>query len=131
MASATSRTRARGAGFTLLEVLVALAIIGVVLLAALRGAMTLSNSARDARYKLLAILSAENRLHELRLSSPQLSVGVSRQDCDQAGLHLVCEQSVMATPNPFFRVVQVRALGADSGEERELASMTTVLGTTQ
>jgi general secretion pathway protein I len=127
---AALRTRERaGAGFTLLEVLVALAIIGVVLLAALRGAMLLTNTARDARIKLLAVLTAENRLHELRLAGSQLGPGMSRQDCEQGGFQFVCEQSIQPTPNPFFRRVQVRVLNSDSGSEREYALLMTVLPT--
>jgi general secretion pathway protein I len=124
-----SRTRERAvAGFTLLEVLVAMVVIGVVLLAAVRGAVSLTNSARDARIKLLAVLTAENRIHELTLGGPQqLAVGDNRQDCDQGGLHFVCEQSIQSTPNPFFRRVQVRVLNSDSGSEREYALLMSVL----
>jgi general secretion pathway protein I len=125
---AASRTPERDrAGFTLLEVLVALVVIGLVLLAAMRGALALSNSARDARIKLLAVLTAENRLHELRLIGPQLSVGVNRQDCDQGGFRFSCEQTIEPTPNPFFRRVQVRVLNSDAGSEREYALLMTVL----
>jgi general secretion pathway protein I len=101
------------------------------LLAAVRGAMTLTNSARDVRTKLLAVLTAENRIVELRLSRQTLAVGMNRQDCDQGGLHFVCEQSVQSTPNPFFRRVQVRVLmsNADSGLEREYALLMTVMST--
>jgi general secretion pathway protein I len=123
-----SRTPERsGAGFTLLEVLVAMVVIGVVLLAAVRGAISLTNSARDARIKLLAVLTAENRIEELRLAGSQLAIGENRQECDQGGLHFVCEQSIQSTPNPFFRRVQVRVLNADSGSEREFALLMTVL----
>jgi general secretion pathway protein I len=125
---AASRTLERAStGFTLLEVLVALVVIGVVLLAAVRGAMTLTNSARDVRAKLLAVLTAENRVVELRLGGPHLVVGVNRLDCEQGGLHFVCEQSIQSTPNPFFRRVQVRVLNSDSGSEREYALLMTVL----
>jgi len=125
---AASRTVEPGcAGFTLLEVLVALVVIGVVLLAAVRGAMALTNSARDVRTKLLAVLTAENRLVELRLAGTQLMVGVNQQDCQQGGLKFVCEQSIESTPNPFFRRVQVRVLNSDSGSEREYALLMTVL----
>jgi len=53
-------------GFTLLEVLVALVIIGVALAAAMRGAMALTSSAEYTREKMLAVMTAENRLLELR-----------------------------------------------------------------
>jgi general secretion pathway protein I len=116
-----------GAGFTLLEVLVAMVVIGVVLLAAVRGATSLANSARDARTKLLAVLTAENRIQELRLSAPQLVIGKNRQDCEQGGVHFVCEQSIESTPNAFFKRIQVRVLNSDSGIEREYALLMTVL----
>ena len=124
------RRAASLAGFTLLEVLVAMVVIGVVLLAALRGAISLTNSERDLRTKLLAVLTAENRIQELRLAGGALVVGVNQQDCDQGGVHFVCEQSIQATPNPFFRRVQVRVLNSDLGYQREYALLMTVLPTT-
>jgi general secretion pathway protein I len=124
-----SRTPDRAApGFTLLEVLVAMVVIGVVLLSAVRGAMALANSARDARTKLLAVLTAENQIVELRLAGPvAMVVGESQQDCPQAGLRFTCERSIQPTPNPFFRRVQVRVLNSDSGAPREFALLMTVL----
>jgi len=122
-----SRTPERAGGFTLLEVLVAMVVIGVVLLAAVRGAMSLTNSARDARAKLLAVLTAENRIVELRLSGPQLVVGVNQGDCEQGGVHFLCEESIQPTPNPFFKRIQVRVLNSDSGQQREYALLMTVL----
>jgi len=105
-------------------------IIGVVLLAALRGAMALTNSALDARLHLLAVLSAENRLLELRLAGGALLPGTTTEACEQGGTEFACEQSVRSTPNPFFRRVQVRVLHADADGEREYALLMTVLPTT-
>lgn len=105
-------------------------VIGVVLLTAMRGAMSLTNSERDLRTKLLAVLTAENRIQELRLAGGTLALGVNQQDCDQAGVRLVCEQTIQATPNPFFRLVKVRVLNSDLGTQREYASLVTVLPTT-
>ncbi|HEX7156531.1 MAG TPA: type II secretion system minor pseudopilin GspI [Burkholderiaceae bacterium] len=116
-------------GFTLLEVLVALVIIGVALSAAMRGAMSLTNNARDARLKLLAVLTAENQLLELRLARGQLTDGESRYDCDQGGVRFTCDQLVKPTPNPFFRRVEVRVSGAEGDASREYAELLTVLPT--
>ncbi|HEU0203415.1 MAG TPA: type II secretion system minor pseudopilin GspI, partial [Burkholderiaceae bacterium] len=90
----------RRRGFTLLEVLVALVIIGVALAAAMRGAMTLAGTAEDTRLKLLATLTAENRLLELRLARTRLDIGSATVDCEQGGVTFACEQIVKSTPNP-------------------------------
>ncbi|MNC92357.1 putative type II secretion system protein I precursor [compost metagenome] len=56
----------RQAGFTLIEVLVALAIVSIALLAALRAAGQGTTHAGDLRARLLAGWVAENRLAEHR-----------------------------------------------------------------
>lgn len=116
----------RARGFTLLEVLVALAIIAVALTAALRGAMALTTNARDVDLKLLAILVAQNQLIELRLAHNQVGPGESDYDCPQGGFVFHCRQSISATPNPFFRRAEVRV---DGGAEnpRQLADLMALL----
>jgi general secretion pathway protein I len=130
--------RRRSQGFTLLEVLVALVIIGVALAAAMRGALSLTNTAEETRLKLLATLAAENRLLELRLGRARLEVGEQNLDCEQGGLKFACKQNVKPTPNPFFRRVEVRITqpvldgqGNATNSERLLAEMMTVLPTNQ
>jgi len=110
---ATGRTGGRG--FTLLEVLVALTIIAVALTAALRGAMALTSNSRDVDLKLYAVLVAENQLLELRFARAQVSVGESQYDCEQGGVLFLCTQSVTATPNPFFRRVEVHVATRGDG----------------
>ena len=55
----------RAHGFTLLEVLVALAILSIALAAALRANMVTTDQAQAMKLKLLAQWSAENQLAEL------------------------------------------------------------------
>jgi general secretion pathway protein I len=119
-------------GFTLLEVLIALVIIGVALSAAMRGAMSLTSTADYTRQKLLAVLTAENRLLELRLGRDQLSLGEQISNCEQAGISFICAQAVKPTPNPFFRRVEVRVYRSDdAGNRQQLAELMTVLPTNQ
>ena len=118
-------------GFTLLEVLVALVIIGVALAAAMRGAMTLIATAEDTRYRLLATLAAENRLIELRLARQRLEVGQTTTDCAEGGTTFSCEQIIRSTPNPVFRRVELRVSRADQDSRRQYAEIMTVLPTTQ
>ena len=129
--------RAESAGFTLLEVLVALVIIGVALAAAMRGALSLIGTAEETRFKLLASLAAENRLLELRLGRSRLELGESNIDCEQGGIAFACTQAVKPTPNPFFRRVEIKVArpnldGQGSAtDSRQLAEMMTVLPTNQ
>jgi general secretion pathway protein I len=122
----------KACGFTLLEVLVALVIIGVALAASMRGAMSLTNTAEYSRDKLLALLTAENRLLELRLAREKLEPGEEVMPCDQGGIAFTCAQAVKPTPNPFFRRVEVRVFRSDeAGNRRQLAELMTVLPTNQ
>jgi general secretion pathway protein I len=119
-------------GFTLLEVLVALVIIGVALAAALRGAMSLTSTAGYTRDKLLAIMTAENRLLEMRLSRERLDQGETTLPCNQGGVEFICTQAVKPTPNPFFRRVEVKVFRAnEQGERQQFAELMTVLPTNQ
>ncbi len=94
-------------GFTLLEVLVALVIVGTALGASLRAIGSLTQNSGDLRASMMATWSAENRLAQIRLAREWPPLGQRRFDCPQGELPLVCEENVFATPNPFFRRVEV------------------------
>ncbi|MEE4344463.1 type II secretion system minor pseudopilin GspI [Pseudomonas alliivorans] len=113
-------------GFTLVEVLVALAIIAVAMSAAVRvaGGMTQSNGL--LRDRAIALLAAQNRLAELRLEG-QLKAGVKTLDCDQGRLLLRCDQTLIAMAGGTLMRVNVRV----SERERQgpsLARLETILG---
>jgi len=97
------------AGFTLLEVLVALAIVSVALAACMRALGVSASGAKSMQQRSLALQAAENRLAELRLSRAFPAPGRTTQPCRQGPLSLVCEQEVRDTPNANFRMVTVRA----------------------
>lgn len=105
-------------GFTLIEVLVALAIVAVALAASVRAVGMLSFNDHLLRDKSLAALSAGNRLAELRLEKRFPEIGSVRAPCPQGRLMLECEQRVSSTPNPSFRQVSVRV--SPAGRPTEL-----------
>ena len=94
-------------GFTLLEVLVALVIVGTALGASLRAVGSLTQNSSDLRISMMATWSAENRLSQIRLAQEWPVLGQRRFNCAQGELQLICEENVFATPNPFFRRVEV------------------------
>jgi general secretion pathway protein I len=97
----------RCAGFTLLEVMVALVIVGTALGASLRAVGSLTQNSSDLRAATMATWSAENRLAQIRLAHEWPALGQRRFDCTQGELHLMCEENVFTTPNPYFRRVEV------------------------
>ena len=114
-------------GFTLIEVLVAVAIAAVALEAALRATGSLALSSADLRARTMAQWSAENRLSEIRIQQQWPNVGEREFDCSQAGIALVCRERVLATPNRFFRRVEINVHGADDHRLSQLTGFATTL----
>lgn len=104
----------RNQGFTLIEVLVALAIVGVSLLAGLRATGALTLHAQRQSDVLLGQLCAENALHQLRLSRQMPGVGESSRECLQAGQAFTLVLNVQPTPNPNFVRVDALVRNADA-----------------
>ncbi|HEY0665527.1 MAG TPA: type II secretion system minor pseudopilin GspI [Gallionella sp.] len=94
-------------GFTLLEVMVALAIVGTALGASLRAVGSLTRNSSDLRISMMATWSAENRLTQIRLAREWPPFGQRTFACPQDELKLVCKEEVFATPNPYFRRIEV------------------------
>jgi general secretion pathway protein I len=92
------RARSREQGFTLIEVLVALAIIAVAMSAAVRVAGLMTQSSGVLRDRSVALIAAQSRMAELRLEG-KLPVGMKAIDCDQGRLLLRCEQVIAAAEN--------------------------------
>ena len=117
--------RTHGDGFTMIEVLVALAIIAVALAAALRASALLAADEAGLHRRLLAGWSADNTLARLYLSREWPDVGSRSFDCSQGNQPLTCTERVSATPNPVFRRVEV--VVKVPGEESVLAQLVTVV----
>ena len=102
------------AGFTLIEVLVALGIVAGALMAGIRATSSLASNAMRQTDALLAQICAENEQIKVRLSRQMPGLGETGVDCIQSGHHYNTTVSIVATPNPNFRRVDVRVMNGDS-----------------
>ena len=101
-------------GFTLIEVLVALAIVAIALAAGLRATTALTSNAQRQSDVLLAHICAENELVKARLSRQMPGIGDSNVECEQAGHLFVVTVSVMPTPNPSFHRIDAQVFDDNS-----------------
>jgi general secretion pathway protein I len=112
------------AGFTLIEVLVALAIVAISLGAGLRAAGVLTDNAQRLADVVAAQWCAENQLTGLRISRSFPGVGDADFGCEQLGRSYPGKLVTRPTPNPSFR--RVDAVVSDA-EGRPLLTLSTVL----
>lgn len=97
-------------GMTLVEVLVALAVVAITLAAGFKAAGGLTVNAQRLSDLTVAQWCAENQLTGLRLSRVYPGTGDGEFQCRQLGRQLKGLQQVKATPNPDFRRVDTQVL---------------------
>ncbi|MDA8454028.1 type II secretion system minor pseudopilin GspI [Acidovorax sp. GBBC 3334] len=108
----TPRRLRRHAGFTLVEILVALAIVAIALAAGTQAVSALARSTARQGDVMLAHVCAENELVKVRLSRQMPSIGDSTVPCEQAGQRYDVAVAVRPTPNPQFRRVDAQVFDA-------------------
>ena len=111
-------------GFTLIEVLVALAIVALALMAGTRVSASLTHNAQRQSDAMLAQICADNALIQLRLSQQLPSVGVTNITCEQASQTFDVALTVSTTPNPAFRRADAQVFSA----QFPVLRVTTVVG---
>lgn len=111
-------------GFTLVEVLVALAITAVALSAGFKAAGALTDNAERLAEVSAAQWCADNQLTNLKLAKQFPGVGDSEFSCDQLGRSYRGTLAVRPTPNPNFRRVDAN-VGDASGQP--ILTLSTVL----
>lgn len=120
-ARARPRDAAHARGFTLLETLVALAIVAIALVSALRAMGATAQSTAALREHTLASWIAQNRLAMHRASAAWPAIGEYSGEAEQARVKMRWEEKVSGTPNALFRRIDVRVL--DARGERTLATL--------
>lgn len=117
------RPRARR-GMTLIEVLVALAIVAITLSAGIKAAGGLTVNAQRMTDVTVGQWCAENQLMSLRLGRIFPPVGDSDFTCQQLGRVLPGRMTVRPTPNQNFRRVDAQVLDE---QQQPIIRISTVL----
>ena len=110
-----------------MELLVALAIVAVALLAGLRAVGAMARTSAELELRMLAQVTAENRIAELRAARAFPAIGTRTLACPQGRMVFECVEETKATPNPFFRRIEVRVHPA-ADSERVLDELIGILG---
>ena len=123
----TRATRRAGhnQGFTLVEVLVALAITAMALGAGLKAAGALTDNAQRLGDVIAAHWCADNALVGLRLAQQFPGTGDADFPCEQLGRQYRGLLRTQATPNPNFRRIDAEVMDS---QDHVLATISTVLG---
>ncbi len=108
-----TRAHRNARGFTLVEVLVALGIVAIALLAGLQATAALTRHAQRQSDMLLGQTCAENEMVKLRLARQLPDVGDSSVACEQAGQVFTVALAVRPTPNFNFRRVDAQVFKGD------------------
>lgn len=98
----------RHAGFTLMEMLVAVGVLAIALGAIIGNAARYADSAAGLRDKSIALFVARNRMAELELSTTWPATGRSNEDVEMGGIKWVWRTEVKTTPDPNLRRIDVR-----------------------
>lgn len=115
-------------GFTLIEILVALAVVAVALAAGSQATSALTRTAARQSDQWLAQLCAENELIRLRLLRQLPGIGETTSECSQAGRAMQLRVAVQPTPNPNFRRIDAMVESTVDGAEVRLLSLSTIMG---
>ncbi|HKE48937.1 MAG TPA: type II secretion system minor pseudopilin GspI [Rhodanobacteraceae bacterium] len=118
----------RRRGFTLIEVLVALAVVAVALLGLTRVAAMQVGDFDALRERTLAGWVAANVLAEARLATALPSTGRSDGHVEFGARAWRWTRDVSATPDPDVRRIDIRVFAANAAEPS--ASLTGFAGTT-
>lgn len=108
------RSKFKHLGFTLIEVLVGMAIIAVTLAAASRAAGHAIETSNEMKHRVIADLVAQNRLELHKASHDWLAPGKLTGEETQAGIRMIWKEAITDTPNPAFRKIEVQVFAAEN-----------------
>ncbi|MDR1708307.1 MAG: type II secretion system minor pseudopilin GspI [Candidatus Accumulibacter sp.] len=106
----------RALGFTLLETLVALAIVGIAMAAALRSTRFAVDTVTELKARTAAGWVAQNLVSELRATRAFPEMGAANGRAVQGRQEFLWRREVGGTPNYSFRRVEIKVFLAERPE---------------
>ena len=103
----------RRRGFTLIEILVALAIVAIGLAAAVRATSQVIAATESARMRLVASWVAQDRLTEHSARADWLAPGTGSGNATQGPFTFVWRETVSATSDPSLRRIDIAVAGVE------------------
>lgn len=94
--------------------MIALAIVAIALAAGFRSVGQSAESAGALKARTLALWVAQNRLAAAQLETPGPAIGERSGNDTQAGANFAWHETVIGTPNPAFRRVEITVAEASS-----------------
>lgn len=129
-----SVAKGRTSGFTLLEVLVAVSIVGIAMGALLAGFARYAEQAGYLRQRTLAVWVAHNRMNELMLDPAWPATGSKEDTMEMAGAEWRYRIEVRSTDDPALRRIDLRVYAPGVRDLRDdtpsLAYLTAFLANT-
>lgn len=110
-----------GTGFTLIEVVVAIAVLAFAMGALITGMARYADAAAYLREKTVALWVAHNRLTEIGLQPVAPDIGKSDGDAEMAGVKWRWFVEVAETPDPSVRRINIRVQA--TGREGDVAAL--------
>ena len=104
-------------GFTLVEVLVALAVLAIALAALMRAMGQSIDVTAALRERNLALWVAQNRLSQHQMQQAWPSVDTIDGEAEMAGEKWTWREQVSSTPEPKLRRLEITVQRASGGKE--------------
>lgn len=103
-------------GFTLLEIIIALAIVVVALIGIYGGLIKNVKNTAEIDERLLANWVAANAIAEMRLASRRGTLSLKNDSVEMGGREWRYEMTALDAPNPLIAKVDVQVFYADDRE---------------
>ncbi|MGB0956109.1 MAG: type II secretion system minor pseudopilin GspI [Panacagrimonas sp.] len=120
--------RRQASGFTLVEVLIAVAVLAIAMSAVISTMARQASNASYLREKTIAIWVAHNRLVEIQLQTEWPDTGKSDGEMQMADQDWRWETEVEKTPEEELRRVEVRVYHPDDETRASMAQLSAFIG---